>query len=33
MPDINAVVGHLTFLQIDSTVLWHSYDNDYKQNW
>ena len=33
MSDINEVVDHVTVLHIDSTVHWHSYDNDYKQNW
>ena len=30
MPDIKKVIDHITFLHIDSTVHWHSYDNDYK---
>ena len=30
MPDINKVVDHVTFSHIESTVHWHSYDNDYK---
>ena len=30
MPDINEVIDHITFLYIDSTVHWHSCDNDYK---
>ena len=32
MPDINEIVGHVTFLNIDSPVHWHTYDNDYKKN-
>ena len=32
MVDINEVIDHVTFLHIDSTVHWHSYYNDYKQN-
>ena len=30
MPHINKVIDYVTFLYIDSTVHWHSYDNDYK---
>ena len=30
MPDINEVVNHITFLHVDSTVHWHSCDNDYE---
>ena len=29
MPDINEVIDHVTFLHTDSTVHWHSSDNDY----